>query len=80
MVDLNKLLADLRQELARKEAAIAALEALHDPERAAPSPTRRENRGRKSMGAAEREEVSARMKRYWAARRQDTLKKAARNT
>jgi hypothetical protein len=31
-------------------------------------PLRRSNRGRKSMGAAERQQVSIRMRRYWAVR------------
>jgi len=31
--------------------------------------SRKSSRGRKSMGAQEREEVSLRMKRYWASRR-----------
>jgi hypothetical protein len=35
-------------------------------------------RGRKSMGAAERREVSDRMKRYWAARRRRQDEKPTR--
>ena len=34
--------------------------------------SRRSNRGRKSMGSDERQEVSLRMKRYWASRREAT--------
>jgi hypothetical protein len=49
----------LRAELKRVTQAIETLEALE----AGKPPTRR---GRKSMPAAERLEVSARLKRYWA--------------
>jgi hypothetical protein len=59
--NLDQTIEDLRQELARIEAAIVALEAL--------GPGQRSNRGRKSMGMEERLDVSARMKKYWADRR-----------
>jgi hypothetical protein len=65
-MDLNETISQLRAERAQLEAVIAELEAFntgngHSPER----------RGRKSMGAAERREVSARMKKYWASRRKE---------
>jgi hypothetical protein len=49
---------ELLEELQRSGAPAAAV---------APSAAKR--RGRKSMGSAEREEVSKRMKKYWANRR-----------
>jgi hypothetical protein len=63
MINLTPVIRDLQDELKRVEAAIAALEAV--PYGA----ERQSRRGRKSMGEAERHEVSARMKAYWANRR-----------
>lgn len=66
-MDLNGTIRDLRAEIEKIDAVIAELEALNR------SDTRliesRSTRGRKSMGEAERREVSARMKRYWETRR-----------
>ena len=63
-MDLNKTLRELAAELERVENAIAALERLQN------SPTfSAQHLGRKSMDAEERQEVSKRMKRYWASRR-----------
>lgn len=59
----------LRIELARIDHAIASLEALRD---GTPAPARlRSTRGRKpnTMTQAEREQVAARMRRYWASQR-----------
>ena len=64
--NLDQTLEDLYRELELVNAAIASVEALG----CAPPTFRRSNRGRKSMGAEERQEVSERMKRYWAARRE----------
>jgi hypothetical protein len=55
-------LALLRERLRLVEEAIAALEG-HRPKV-------RSTRGRKGMGAEERLEVSARMRKYWDNRRQ----------
>jgi len=63
-MDLSEMLRSLYEEKQRLEKVIADLE---DLQRATPVPYRR--RGRKSMSPAERQEVSARMKRYWAKRR-----------
>ena len=65
----DSILRQLRGELARIDHAIATLSALQDGE---PLPAKpRSTRGRKpGMSAAERHEVSERMKRYWAGRRQ----------
>jgi hypothetical protein len=67
-MDYRRIIRELRDEQARLDSAIAQLEALAgsaDGNWIAP----RSRRGRKSMGAAERREVSARMKKYWAGRR-----------
>jgi len=58
----------LQLERDRLTAVIAELEALADSGDGG-APTRHSTRGRKFMGEAERREVSARMKRYWARRR-----------
>jgi hypothetical protein len=69
-MDLTKTIQDLYAEKEKLERVIASLEEL---QRAADAnshvisrPTRR---GRKSMGSQERQEVSERMKKYWASRR-----------
>ena len=65
---LSEIIRILQVEKARVEDSIAALEALdstHTSRRPAVG-----RRGRKSMGAEERKEVSERMKRYWEGRRQ----------
>lgn len=68
-MDLNRAINELRAERDRLEAVIAQLESLNGP-----SPTAvlasGSRRGRKSMGVAERREVSERMKKYWAERRE----------
>lgn len=63
-MDLNKTIAELRAQRDKLESVINELERLTDGTGKMPS-----SRGRKSMGEAERREVSARMKRYWASRR-----------
>lgn len=71
-MDLYKAIQDLYAEKEKLERVIASLEEL---QRAAgtsvvlPKPGKR--RGRKSMTSKERREVSERMKKYWAGRRQD---------
>ncbi len=57
----------LRAELAKLDRAIAQIESLNSSQSA--SAVLPKKRGRKSMGPAERKEVSARLKRYWATRR-----------
>ena len=63
-MNLDETIGQLRAERARLEAVIAELEELNTGNGQAHA-----RRGRKSMDAAERREVSARMKRYWANRR-----------
>ena len=67
MSNLHKAIVHLRDELARIDGAIAQLERLENSE---PSVARvSSKRGRKSMGAAERKQVSERIRKYWAGRR-----------
>jgi hypothetical protein len=68
-MDLEKTLQDLYAEKDKVERAIATLERLHklEPDHA-PTAARPTRRGRHGMSAQEREEVSERMKRYWATR------------
>ena len=69
-MNVENLIRDLYSQKEKLVQAIALLEELavcrHG---AAPGAERSERRGRKSMGADERREVSRRMKKYWAARR-----------
>jgi hypothetical protein len=69
-MDLSKTIQDLYAEKDKLERVIASLEEL---QRAADANShgvgRSKRRGRKSMGSDERQEVSERMKKYWAGRR-----------
>jgi hypothetical protein len=70
-MDLYKAIQDLYAEKEKLERVIASLEELQRTAGdlpALPKPARR--RGRKSMDSAERQEVSERMRKYWANRRQ----------
>lgn len=64
-MDVDKTLRELHQEKQRLDAAIAALEARLKNGTGG----RKRRRGRKSMSAAERQEVSKRMSKYWESRR-----------
>jgi hypothetical protein len=69
-MDLYKAIRDLYAEKERLERVIASLEELQ--QKAVPvqeTATARSRRGRKSMSPTERQEVSERMKKYWATRR-----------
>ena len=70
-MDLYKAIQELYAEKEKLERVIASLEELQKAAGSVPAPTRSggRRRGRKSMGAKERQEVSERMKRYWANRR-----------
>lgn len=61
------ILQHLRAEQRILEAAIRELETLARLHASVPDAARR--RGRKSMGKEERQEVSRRMRTYWASRR-----------
>jgi hypothetical protein len=72
-LDLIKIIHDLRQEREKLIAIISSLEQLHGSGSSFP-PTHTARRGRRSMDAAGRLEVSRRMKQYWENRRkQDEL-------
>lgn len=65
-MDLNKALRELSEEKRRLDRAIARAEAKLA---AMSQPAQRSRRGRKNMSPEERQQVSARMTAYWAARR-----------
>jgi hypothetical protein len=70
-MDLYKAIQDLYAEKEKLERVIASLEDLQRSAESMPAlPRPAKRRGRKSMGAKERQEVSERMKRYWESRRQ----------
>ena len=70
-MDLYKAIQDLYAEKEKLERVIASLEELQRTAGELPElPKTAKRRGRKSMNAQERQEVSARMKRYWESRRQ----------
>jgi hypothetical protein len=69
-MDLEQVIEYLYAEKARLERAIAALEMMQRTEvRMPPAARTKKRRGRKSMGPEERQEVSERMRKYWAGRR-----------
>ena len=71
-MDLYKAIQDLYAEKEKLERVIASLEELQRSPGALPVPLKTgKRRGRKSMSARERRDVSERMKRYWAKRRAD---------
>jgi len=70
-MDLYKAIQDLYAEKEKLERVIASLEELQRTAGALPSvPKPVKRRGRKSMNSSERQEVSERMRKYWASRRQ----------
>lgn len=69
-MDLYKAIQELYAEKEKLERVIASLEELQRTAGAVPAlPKGTKRRGRKSMSSKERQEVSARMKRYWESRR-----------
>jgi hypothetical protein len=69
-MDLYKALQDLYAEKEKLERAIASLEELQRTASSLPGTAPAlKRRGRKSMNETERQEVSERMKNYWASRR-----------
>ena len=69
-MNLKKAIQDLYAEREIIERAITAIEEWQRIAAMIPIlPSGRSRRGRKSMGAEERQEVSERMKKYWASRR-----------
>lgn len=77
-MDLSDAIQKLYAEKESLVRAIAALEALQRDSSAGSGAVSRSRRGRKSMDPEEREEVSLRMKKYWASRRTSTPETAAR--
>jgi hypothetical protein len=70
-MDLYKAIQDLYAEKEKLERVIASLEELQRTAGSLPAlPKPAKRRGRKSMNPAERQEVSERMRKYWASRRQ----------
>ena len=70
-MDLVKAIRDLYEEKKRLDAVIASLEMMIAADtQFADHVSSAHRRGRKSMSRDERREVSERMKRYWAARRE----------
>jgi hypothetical protein len=68
-MDIVKALRELYNEKKRLDASIASLEARIKASRAGSPAKPAKRRGRKSMSAAERLEVSKRMTLYWEGRR-----------
>jgi hypothetical protein len=69
-MDLDGTIQVLYREKERLEQVIASLEEWQRSAGEIPAPTERvQRRGRKFMDPQERQEVSKRMKKYWAARR-----------
>jgi hypothetical protein len=70
-MDLYKAIQDLYAEKEKLERVIASLEELQRTAGSVPVlPKPAKRRGRKSMNPSERQEVSERMRKYWASRRQ----------
>jgi hypothetical protein len=76
-MDLAEAIQNLYLEKESLMRAIAALEALQQASANGSVQVRRSKRGRKSMNFEEREEVSRRMKKYWASRRVSSAEKGA---
>ena len=70
-MDLYNAIQDLYAEKEKLERIIASLEELQRTAGTLPAlPKPAKRRGRKSMNPSERQEVSERMRKYWAGRRQ----------
>jgi hypothetical protein len=70
-MDLYKAIQDLYAEKEKLERVIASLEELQRTAGSVPIlPKPAKRRGRKSMNSSERQEVSERMRKYWASRRE----------
>ncbi len=76
-MDLYKAIQELYAEKEKLERVIASLEELQRTSGNVPVlPHSGKRRGRKSMSSKERREVSDRMKKYWASRRQNAEQKS----
>jgi len=72
-MDLSDAIQKLQAEKESLVRAISALEALQHDSNLNKALVRRSTRGRKSMAPEERQEVSLRMKKYWASRRVSSM-------
>jgi hypothetical protein len=72
-MDVHSIIVELRAELQRLNEIIATLERLSTDEVQSAAPNRP---GRKSMDDEARQQVSKRMKRYWAQRRKEQAQAA----
>ena len=70
MLNLDPAIRYLRAEAEKLDRVIVSLEKLLT-DQAPSSELALHRRGRKSMGPEERQQVSVRMKRYWAKRRRE---------
>jgi len=74
-MDLFEAIQSLYEEKASLMRAISALEELQRSSGNGAVEGKRSKRGRKSMDSDERQEVSQRMKKYWASRRFQPVEK-----
>jgi hypothetical protein len=65
-MDIDKVIRELNAEIYKLKRVVGCLEELRGTSGTSATPSRR---GRKSMNAEERLEVSERMRKYWANRR-----------
>ena len=77
-MDLYKAIRTLHEERERLDKLIQSITEMR-ARGAALRPAARPRRGRRKMSAAQRREVSERMKRYWASRRVDASTLTARS-
>ncbi len=68
-MDLNKIIRELQDERKKLDQIVASLEQLKL--NSGKTSQLESRRGRRSMDSDARQEVSKRMKRYWASRRED---------
>lgn len=78
LMDLYKAIRDLYEEKKRLDHVIASLEELQNTPAFLDLTAAEKRRGRKSMNAEARLEVSQRMKKYWAARRKNESAKKSK--
>ena len=70
-MDLDKVIRKLYDERAKLDRIITSLEQLRESSAGMETQALKKRRGRKSMDAEARKEVSERMRRYWASRKKD---------
>ena len=75
-MDIESVIQKLQRERARLDEIITSFEQLQQSVAVAVKKVP-QRRGRKFMSAEERQQVSARMKRYWESRRTSVLAKTA---